>query len=519
MRYIKYFLGTMLSIFCVYSAVGQEISTECTDGDTSSPVSISEVRLTGFSADGTSITDEATIVVPNNTGSCFENPEVDLKVDAGAYFEFDVNTTGHYLVVVDWNGDGFFNIDPNSDGYEVVSNGVIAGGTVTGSFLVPQDGSPVVDNPTVRIIVADNEDDLDDSSQSRSVQLDIFVNGNGPRVAVSKTGNAGNGFSYVIGNSSCYAFTPYADLDFYINRSNDDDFQFEINQITISSIDPTISETYTVDFSNDELVYLDQNTPYRNNTRYTMDEQVKDAYQFSLKWQAIQTNLPATLQAFPNDLSVLKITIEPLTDKNGVTLSEPAIFYIGCCDELDFSLTENQHLPLYVGTHTTVEFIGNTLNNRLRPNESVFVNAGKAVVMETGVYTPQDAIFVAEVKPCARIPQLRGGSGGGALSIDTAETTSSPEEEPTKIREALALKAFPNPFNDATTLEYKVKKPSLVQIELYDMQGRRIETLLNTQQKEGVHQIDIVRPSLSAGMYLCKLAIGDRTTYLKINKS
>ena len=69
---------------------------------------------------------------------------------------------------------------------------------------------------------------------------------------------------------------------------------------------------------------------------------------------------------------------------------------------------------------------------------------------------------------------------------------------------------YPNPFNPVTTLRYDLPEDALVNITIYDIMGRIVRTLINSQQNAGFKSIqwnatnDAGSP-LSAGLYLYKI--------------
>ena len=69
---------------------------------------------------------------------------------------------------------------------------------------------------------------------------------------------------------------------------------------------------------------------------------------------------------------------------------------------------------------------------------------------------------------------------------------------------------YPNPFNPVTTLRYDLPEDALVNITIYDIMGRIVRTLINSQQNAGFKSIqwnannDAGSP-LSAGLYLYKV--------------
>jgi len=72
---------------------------------------------------------------------------------------------------------------------------------------------------------------------------------------------------------------------------------------------------------------------------------------------------------------------------------------------------------------------------------------------------------------------------------------------------------YPNPFNPITTLRYDLPEDAMVNITIYDMMGRKVSTLVNSQQTAGYKSIqwnatnDKGAP-VSAGLYLYTIEAG-----------
>ncbi len=74
----------------------------------------------------------------------------------------------------------------------------------------------------------------------------------------------------------------------------------------------------------------------------------------------------------------------------------------------------------------------------------------------------------------------------------------------------LGIRAYPNPFNPATTLSYTVPAAGPVTLAVYDANGRLVETLLaNALKERGTYRI-AYRPAQASGVYFVRLttAIG-----------
>lgn len=66
------------------------------------------------------------------------------------------------------------------------------------------------------------------------------------------------------------------------------------------------------------------------------------------------------------------------------------------------------------------------------------------------------------------------------------------------------LSNYPNPFNSSTVLIYTVQKQEKVNIQLYDITGKMITTLVNENKKSGTYSITLNTSALTSGIYLAK---------------
>jgi hypothetical protein len=68
---------------------------------------------------------------------------------------------------------------------------------------------------------------------------------------------------------------------------------------------------------------------------------------------------------------------------------------------------------------------------------------------------------------------------------------------------------FPNPFNPATTIRYTLAQGSTVTLEVYDMTGRLLRTLVRGEQPAGVYTLTFEGQGIASGTYLYRLQAGD----------
>jgi hypothetical protein len=74
--------------------------------------------------------------------------------------------------------------------------------------------------------------------------------------------------------------------------------------------------------------------------------------------------------------------------------------------------------------------------------------------------------------------------------------------------------AYPNPFNGTTTLNFSLPKELRVKIDLIDITGKKIKSIVNTNYQLGNHETHINGNKLSSGIYLIKLSMYENTNHL-----
>jgi Tol biopolymer transport system component len=107
------------------------------------------------------------------------------------------------------------------------------------------------------------------------------------------------------------------------------------------------------------------------------------------------------------------------------------------------------------------------------------------------------------------------------FTIDAAPKGNSNNEEPFTIdKNSLPDKYvlnqnFPNPFNPTTIIRYSLPENANVSLIVYDILGRQVAELINSEVDAGYHQVEFNASKLSSGMYFYKLTAGN---FVQINK-
>jgi len=64
---------------------------------------------------------------------------------------------------------------------------------------------------------------------------------------------------------------------------------------------------------------------------------------------------------------------------------------------------------------------------------------------------------------------------------------------------------YPNPFNPVTHIRYALPKPDHVKIEVYNLLGQRVVTLVNRRMPPGYHDVTFDALTLPSGFYVYRL--------------
>ncbi len=67
---------------------------------------------------------------------------------------------------------------------------------------------------------------------------------------------------------------------------------------------------------------------------------------------------------------------------------------------------------------------------------------------------------------------------------------------------------YPNPFNPTTRIKYSIPQKSFVRLSVFDILGREVAALVNSEKEPGYYEIEFDGSKLSSGVYFYKLQSG-----------
>lgn len=130
-----------------------------------------------------------------------------------------------------------------------------------------------------------------------------------------------------------------------------------------------------------------------------------------------------------------------------------------------------------------------------------------------GIYAPDQIYWSVDFVPALNTARF-ATYGRGIWDFQIESTAIDDGVKEPLIPTELTLNNYPNPFNPATTIEYSIPKAGQVQIDIYDVNGRRVRRLVNQRKAAGQYSVEWdghndAGRKVASGMYIYRLKSGD----------
>ncbi len=100
--------------------------------------------------------------------------------------------------------------------------------------------------------------------------------------------------------------------------------------------------------------------------------------------------------------------------------------------------------------------------------------------------------------------------GAGTATAVSGGTATNLGDDNSEIPFEYALgQNYPNPFNPSTSIEFALPESGDVQIDVYNMIGHKVMTVMNGPMRAGRHVVSLDASSLSSGLYIYRLKAGN----------
>lgn len=106
------------------------------------------------------------------------------------------------------------------------------------------------------------------------------------------------------------------------------------------------------------------------------------------------------------------------------------------------------------------------------------------------------------------------GSATKCFTINVTDPTNLINIE---MGEANYLRTYPNPFSDRVYIEIESPKQTHARVDIFDMTGRRVKTLIDKQISAGSsYQFEFIPETEASGFYICQIKLDDKVYHSKL---
>jgi len=160
--------------------------------------------------------------------------------------------------------------------------------------------------------------------------------------------------------------------------------------------------------------------------------------------------------------------------------------------------------------------------NNISHNVSILLNNGDGTFQAADNYWAggySSSVFAADLDGDGDNDLAVTNENSNDVSIlinRTVETGIDDFNDATKPYSVSLSQNYPNPFNAQTTIQYSVPEQSNVTIDIFDLLGRKIESLEEGIKPAGNHQAKWDASRQSSGIYLYRISAGDNVEIKKM---
>ena len=149
--------------------------------------------------------------------------------------------------------------------------------------------------------------------------------------------------------------------------------------------------------------------------------------------------------------------------------------------------------------------------NELAGSKIVFFPMDFQSWWSTPDFTPPPAFAPQATARDVALAEILTFFGNGASGIPTD----------VNVPAVAQVRAYPNPFNPSTTIEYSVPNRSAVALRVYNVRGELVRVLVDGMTEPGIHRVawngmDDTNRHVASGVYFTRTSVGDRTFFDKL---
>lgn len=118
------------------------------------------------------------------------------------------------------------------------------------------------------------------------------------------------------------------------------------------------------------------------------------------------------------------------------------------------------------------------------------------------------SLNICELSDATVTPVYRGNRVAGLKFIPSLTSTGIKKSKEQQIATFTLTDCYPNPFNPVTTIEFRLNVAEFVSLEIFDIRGKRVVTLVQEKKAAGTYTVQWNAKDVSSGVYFSKLTAG-----------
>lgn len=141
------------------------------------------------------------------------------------------------------------------------------------------------------------------------------------------------------------------------------------------------------------------------------------------------------------------------------------------------------------------------LTELVKRKNILLMNAGEAVgdTLDWNAEDIEKLTFFLQVDPSQLVPDADRSANFDSLEVIFTITESDLTDKPV---EYMLRQNYPNPFNSSTIIEYGLPVESSVNIQIYNVLGQRVATIVDNVQQAGMHRLQWNAQHMASGVYI-----------------
>ncbi|GEM_PF-6466182 len=189
-----------------------------------------------------------------------------------------------------------------------------------------------------------------------------------------------------------------------------------------------------------------------------------------------------------------------------------SLAYLDCPDSLVVARLNGVGMPTIVGGASRVS--PGSLSQLVTSDDHLLSASGRLTYF--GISEPTHPLWLSSVSQASiygadnlNSSFILSRSWDGLLAIEYIETSVITDPKRKENSPVGILGNFPNPFNNGTTIVFETVREGEVNVEVFDLLGRKVATVLDQSLESGLHRIHFSPENLASGIYFCWLRFGD----------